>query len=234
MITDLGSDFEPFVDEVLNKNGGVTKIKLSMTTNPEGSAIPQHQMVRVGERVNWGYDECPWTKGISTIRPEKSVTRTFYDEYGKAVDYICQVTHRELKQGETIVQKYRMADFALSQLRRGIQGTARMLPIRAVSREILPVEQGLIQSSPLLPTWQTLMMIMITSQPPMSRAQAPSCNPAMRVRMSVLRVAVEKKGGKSLATILLTMFKGEEQPEFGIQTGAWIDKSHIAQNLSVE
>jgi hypothetical protein len=49
------------------------------------------------------------------------------------------VTHRELKQGETNVQKYRMADFPLPQLRCGIQGTARMLPSRIVSHVVLPV-----------------------------------------------------------------------------------------------
>jgi hypothetical protein len=144
IVTDLGINFEPFVEEVLNKNGGVTRIEVSRTTNPAGSEIPLHQMAQVGDRVNWGYDECPWTKGISTIRPEESVTKTFFDEDGKAIDYTCQVTHRELKQGETIVQKYRMADFALSQLRCGIQGTARMLPIRIVSHVTLPVSQGLM------------------------------------------------------------------------------------------
>jgi hypothetical protein len=229
IITDLGSNFEPLVDEVLNEYGGVTRIELSRTPNEGGSAVPdsQLQLAQVGNRVNWRYDECPgWTKGISTVRPEESVTKTFFDEHGKAFDYTCRVTPRKLKQGETIVQKYRVADFALSQLRCGIQGTARMLPSRIVSHARLPVSQGLIRSRPLMPKWQTtarLMMIMIMSLPPIWTNRPSGSSRAMILRLLVLSVDWKRKGGKRLTMILLAMGKGGEQLNLGVEIKSMVD-----------
>jgi hypothetical protein len=124
LVTDLAKDFEPFVNEFLNIEGGVTRFEVKRTAGDQTrrSALTGFKRMKPYRGLDFHCRDND--SGVHEVKPSKTALYTLVDKNGKEFDYEFLVEGRELREGETVVPPYSQAFFTLEQRPNGIFGQA--------------------------------------------------------------------------------------------------------------